>query len=266
MAVSPDFPRYLQTWADELASRANRVRLLIGDTHWLSDGHQKEYLIREFLARHLPTNLSSNRGFVRPPDESVRCSPEVDILISDSMRHVPFFNEGGLSIVAPSACVGHFEVKTVFEKDTLKDAIEHQIATQQIIDSYTGAAKTVWRGIAFFSIPESRSLKSAANTLVDSLRECANALPGEVSLAHLPKCITVFGDCIFYLGESQVEGGCQIRAFDLGAVSAAAMFSDLFSHLRVNIFGARPSQAELDTVLQSLEPQAFWSTVVQLKE
>jgi hypothetical protein len=249
-----------------LASRANRVRLLIGDAHWLSDGHHKEYLIREFLDRHLPATLSSNRGFVRPPDESMCCSPEVDVLISDSMRHVPFFNEGGLSIVAPSACVGHFEVKTTFEKDTLKDAIEHQIATQQIIDSYTGAAAKVWRGIAFFSMPESRSLESAANTLVDALLECADSLTGDITLAHFPKCVSVFDDCVFFLGESQTAGRCQIRAFDLGTASAAAMFSDLFSHLRINVFGARPSQAELDTVLQSLDSQAFWSKDVPLKE
>lgn len=210
MPVFPDFPRYLQTWAEELASRANRVRLLIGDAHWLSDGHHKEYLIREFLNRHLPATLSCNRGFVRPPDESVRCSPEVDILISDSTRHAPFFNEGGLSIVAPSACVGHFEVKTTFGKDTLKEAIEHQIATQQVIDSYTGAAAKVWRGIAFFSVPESRSLESAANTVVDALRECADSFVGEITFVHVPKCITVFGEYVFYLGKSQTAGRCQI--------------------------------------------------------
>ncbi len=264
MAVTPDFPRYLQTWSEELTSRANRVRLLIGDAHWLSDGHHKEYLIREFLGRHLPPTLSFDRGFVRPPDESVRCSPEVDVLISDSLLHAPFFNEGGLSIVAPSACVGHLEVKTTFGKDTLKDAIETQMKTQGIIGSYTGSAVKVWRGIAFFSIPSSRTLKSTAATLVDALNECIQGVNGDVDVAHLPKCIAVFDSFIFFLGQSATSGYCQIRGFDLGAVSMAAMFCDLFSHLRVEFFGGRPTQAELDTVLQSLQPPSFSSQDIKL--
>ena len=123
-----------------------------------------------------------------------------------------------------------------------------------------------WRVIAFFSVPESRSLESAANTVVDALGECADSFVGEVTFVHVPKCITVFGEYVFYLGKSQTAGRCQTPAFELGTIAAAAMFSDLFSHVRINTFGARPSQAELDTVLQSLEPQAFWSKDVQLKE
>jgi len=40
--MKPNVHSYLCSWSDELVSRANRVRMLIGDAHWLSDGHHKE--------------------------------------------------------------------------------------------------------------------------------------------------------------------------------------------------------------------------------
>jgi len=45
--LAADFSGYLGSWAAELGARQNRVRMLIGDAHWLSDGHHKEAILRE---------------------------------------------------------------------------------------------------------------------------------------------------------------------------------------------------------------------------
>lgn len=257
--MKSNLPCYLDTWSDELGSRANRVRLLIGDAHWLSDGHHKEALLREFLRRHLPQTVSIARGFVRPPDESENCSPEIDILISDAHLHAPFFNEGGLTIVAPSACLAHIEVKTQFDKSTLREAIQSQLATQRVINAYSGTSSKIWRGIAFFSRPESRELESAGITLAETLAECCTDMNANEFLDHAPLCIGILDSYIFFLGKSEKLEHIRIRGFRLDSISMASMVASLFSFLRVERFSTRPTPSELDTLLQSIEPQESWS-------
>ena len=53
---------YLAISSQELEARAQRVRTLIGDAHWLSDGNHKEALLREFLRRYLPPELVITMG------------------------------------------------------------------------------------------------------------------------------------------------------------------------------------------------------------
>jgi hypothetical protein len=62
VAIRPNPAGYLKSIADELTVQANRVRDLIGNAHWLSDGHHKEYLLTALLQRHLPSGLE----FMRP--------------------------------------------------------------------------------------------------------------------------------------------------------------------------------------------------------
>ena len=127
-------PDYLESWSKELHSRADRVRQLIGDAHWLSDGHHKEAILREFLRRYLPVHVQVSRGFIRRAltDD---CSPEVDILIADLMANQPFFNEGDLLVVSPSSVIAHMEIKTKFGKSELLDALfvrrEDSISAEQ---------------------------------------------------------------------------------------------------------------------------------------
>lgn len=84
----------LESWSDELLSRSQRVRRLIGDAHWLSDGLHKEELIREFLARYLPPTLRVSRGFIVPADHELSVSGEIDVLITDTKTEPPWFSEG----------------------------------------------------------------------------------------------------------------------------------------------------------------------------
>jgi hypothetical protein len=257
--MKANIPRYLATWSEELSSRANRVRLLIGNAHWLSDGHHKEFLIREFLGRHLPPQFSVTRGFIRPPDESDRCSPEIDVLVSNPELHPPFFNEGGLVITVPSACIAYIEVKTNFEKKSLLEALSSQIETQKILTRYSVKPQNVWRGITMFNMPESRTLKSAGETLGECLEQCyeSNKYPDFCSL--LPNSLAVLDKMVFFL-QSKSNNVCQIRGFTLQEVSLSALFTDLFSHIRITHADSRPTPNELDTLLQSINPTDSWAS------
>ena len=101
----------LESWAEELLSRASRVRNLIGSAHWLSDGHYKEDLVKEYLVRHLPKSLRVSRGFICSTDSATRVSPEIDVLITDEESELPWFAEGELVIAPPTAVRGQLHVK-----------------------------------------------------------------------------------------------------------------------------------------------------------
>src|SRR5210317_2216194 len=107
--MKADFSSYLESWSKELTSRSNRVRNLIGDAHWLSDGHHKEYIIRDFLKRLLPNRIKVTTGFVRPLNLENKCSTEIDVLVLDNHLQPPFFSEGGIDIVPPTSCIAHLE-------------------------------------------------------------------------------------------------------------------------------------------------------------
>jgi len=72
----PNRNRYLASLSAELRAQATRVRDLIGDRHWLSDGHHKEYLLKDMLARHVPSSVAVSRGFVTHPNRADLVSRE----------------------------------------------------------------------------------------------------------------------------------------------------------------------------------------------
>ena len=80
--ITPE--RYLRSLADELRAQSQRVRDLIGDAHWLTDGFHKEFLLAEIIRRHLPGSHIAGRGFVVSPSHLEVRSREQDILVVDT--------------------------------------------------------------------------------------------------------------------------------------------------------------------------------------
>jgi hypothetical protein len=66
----------------ELQALKDRVRNLMDDPHWLTDGEWKETVLRSVLRKHLPHSVQVGRGFVLTPS---RCSKQIDVLIYDSV-------------------------------------------------------------------------------------------------------------------------------------------------------------------------------------
>src|SRR5689334_16926955 len=126
MPIEPDRTAYFKSLADELLSQANRMRNLIGDKHWLTDGHHKEYLLTTLLERHLPSGMLASRGFVVDPRFTELCSREQDILIVDTSLQGPLFNQGGTVIALPRSVVGAISVKSTLTTKSLEDTIENQ--------------------------------------------------------------------------------------------------------------------------------------------
>lgn len=100
--------RYFESLGLELDSLKERVRDLIADAHWQTDGEWKESVIRQILRRHLPATALVGRGFVITSDSA---SGQLDVLIHDAAKPV-VFKDGDLAFVTPDAVLGIIEVKT----------------------------------------------------------------------------------------------------------------------------------------------------------
>lgn len=79
MPIQRDFKAYHESIADELSATKNRIRDLIGNHHWETDGAHKEAVLRKVLRNHIADSLHVGRGFICGPNKT---SHQIDVLIS----------------------------------------------------------------------------------------------------------------------------------------------------------------------------------------
>lgn len=103
-----DLPAYFESLSDELETLQNRVRLLIHDAHWPTDGEWKESVLRSVLRRSAPQSVTVGRGFVV---EHGWCSSQIDVLLYDNTLPI-LYKDGDLVFITPSSCRAIVEVKT----------------------------------------------------------------------------------------------------------------------------------------------------------
>ena len=99
---------YFRSLTLETDALKNRVRQLIEDRHWQTDGEWKESVVRQILRRYLPMSARVGRGFVVTAS---RTSHQLDVLVFDSSTPV-LFRDGDLAFVTPDAVIGVVEVKS----------------------------------------------------------------------------------------------------------------------------------------------------------
>ena len=105
--------------AKEMKILQNRVRNLIGSTHWQTDGEHKEAILRKIIRTHIPELFRVCHGFVCYPYEvrlqneniSHHTSTQLDILITKRSKPT-LFKDGELVIVTPDVVSQIIEVKT----------------------------------------------------------------------------------------------------------------------------------------------------------
>lgn len=208
------------------------MRQLIGDAHWLSDGHHKEELVREFLRRHLPPRLRVSRGFVCPSLSTSPVSPEIDILISDSENELPWFCEGGLTIVPPSSLKAHIHIKTKYEGTEIRDILASCHAVHEACSSQTHV-ENIWSGAIFFSSP-GIDYSTALSRLIDQIN--LEFQGREMSASSFPNCIClVEGATILSDKPSDSDEYLTFRSFDSLKHSIAILLNNLYEHCRTPI-------------------------------
>ncbi len=103
-----NFEQYHRSISAELKAAQDRVRNLIGSTHWQSDGEHKEAILRKVLGLYLPETLRIGRGFVSCSSGN---TAQIDILISDTSKPT-LFKDNDFVIVTSDVAKSIIEVKT----------------------------------------------------------------------------------------------------------------------------------------------------------
>ncbi|OQX51685.1 MAG: hypothetical protein B5M53_10660, partial [Candidatus Cloacimonas sp. 4484_209] len=83
--IEIDPEEFQKSITKELDIIKNRVRNLIGNTHWEEEGRYKEAILRNVIKRLLPSNLSIGTGFViKKNNGNTQISNQIDIIIYDN--------------------------------------------------------------------------------------------------------------------------------------------------------------------------------------
>jgi hypothetical protein len=247
--MKPDITVCLKSWSDELSARANRVRELIGGRHWLSDGHHKEYVLRELLRRYLPRHLVASRGFIKPPDRQVPPSREIDIMLSDFSLHPPWFNEGGLVVAPPAAVVGQIQVKTLLGYKEFSDVLDATVSGNVAMEDYIDPGK-VWGGGLFFKVSAGESVTQCCKNIDGWIRKFVERSEKQLRSTDFPNCVAALdGPVVFFARSPGRASALCVKAFDCATLAPAVMLADLFEHLRA-LSGDQTRRGALSNVLE----------------
>jgi|JI8StandDraft_1071087.scaffolds.fasta_scaffold35518_2 hypothetical protein len=237
--LRPNLSAYLESWGLELAARQNRVRHLIGDAHWLTDGHHKEAILRDFLSRHLPQECECSTGFVRSSNAESMCSPEVDIMLFSRRVHVPYFSEGGVSIIDPASLLATIEVKSNFFTKPLADAIKNVKKTRRVAVGSMQSSPDLWSGIFFYDMPEGRTVESAVDTIGEEFK---SQISPSIDRYLLPTCVVLGQNAVVF--PSIQDDAIRIRAFEGNGLAFASAICDLLAAVTPQLGGLRLSGFE----------------------
>lgn len=122
---------YFRSLSDECETLKNRVRYLINDAHWPTDGEWKESVLRSMIRRSAPQSITVGRGFVVNHE---RCSNQIDVLLYDNTLPI-LYKDGDLVFVTPSSCRAIIEVKTRVSAQQFQAASEKLAEDAEFIRS-----------------------------------------------------------------------------------------------------------------------------------
>src|SRR4051812_20436440 len=136
--LNMDLESYFRSLTTECETLKDRVRHLVNDAHWPTDGEWKESVLRSMLRRSAPESVTVGRGFVVDQD---RCSTQIDVLIYDNSMPI-LYRDGDLVFVTPSACRGIVEVKSnttarEFQRAATKLAENAQFIRESSLDYHS---------------------------------------------------------------------------------------------------------------------------------
>ncbi|MGH2548536.1 MAG: DUF6602 domain-containing protein [Rhodanobacteraceae bacterium] len=141
-----DYKSLLESWSGEFSSRCSRVRHLISDRHWLSDGRHKEEILADQLSRYVSKKWDLGGGFIIAHDTQI--SPEIDLHVCNHEKSPPLLAEGSVRIVAAEAVFAFIEVKSTASTSAFGEVAKHQKATLSVLSA---VPRAIWSGAFFFS-------------------------------------------------------------------------------------------------------------------
>lgn len=179
-----DIIEYHKSIARELEATKNRIRNLMDNPHWLSDGEWKESVLRYILRRHMPETTNIGRGFIFTHQG---CSEQIDILIYDRSKPV-LFKDGDLVFITPDAVKGIIEVKSKVNNNSLSKALSKLSEKASIVRNNTRSNNDFFVGLFSYDYNSNASNLNRDHIIADRvlnlLKNNANSEPNRI-INHL---------------------------------------------------------------------------------
>lgn len=110
--IQSDIDELYESIGKEMHAKKNRVRNIIGDSHWGEEGKYKEIILKNIIQRYLPHDLSIGTGFIATKtNESISTSSQIDLIVYQN-SYPPLFREEDFVILHPEPICAIIEVKT----------------------------------------------------------------------------------------------------------------------------------------------------------
>lgn len=174
---------YFEDLSKELKAVQNRIRNLIGNIHWPSDGAWKESVLRSVLRTYLPPSYTVGSGFFVTADG---VSSQIDILICDDSAPM-LFRDGDFLITTADNVRAVIEVKTQLSAGKLRSSVEKLNTIATLI------RKRCVKGEPFIGLFSYEGIASEPAVILEMLQE-VNGAPAPC----YPITSLCFGDEQFY--------------------------------------------------------------------
>jgi hypothetical protein len=126
---------FLVSLNSELQSQASRVRNLIGDAHWLSDGEHKESIVRHLVERYVPDGFEVTSGFAINVENPEQPSKQLDVVVVDRRFEPPLFRRDSFAVVFVTTLVSVISIKSKFTKQSFVDSLDNVISVASLQNS-----------------------------------------------------------------------------------------------------------------------------------
>jgi len=189
MAIEQNFLTYQKSIGEALKIEQNRIRDLIGSSHWLTDGEHKESILRKVLKNFLPEIYRVGTGFVCYPniEEGGDNSSQIDILITSKVFPT-LYKSGELHFVTPECVNAIVEVKTKLTNgEKIEEVLQKLSNDIKKIRENLVEGQECWAGLFIY---EQGSLR--AEKVLKVLQEVANNdINGVINYVSIEKNIFI---------------------------------------------------------------------------
>ncbi|SIS92432.1 DUF6602 domain-containing protein [Salimicrobium salexigens] len=217
--MNPNSLEYQKSIAREFNATKDRIRYLIGSTHWGEEGRYKEVILMNFLKRFLPDNVGIGTGFIK---EGENISTQIDIIIYDPQMPA-YFKENDFIIVKPESVMGIIEVKSNPDRNRIAEAVFKANQAGEFIQN-----DSMFNGLFIFG--DASKNQNYSPKILEKPREggefrksLLNALSKENGVNHI-----VSNDGAF-LKKWEKEGS--FNCYEIKELATTYFFSNLMVHL-----------------------------------
>lgn len=225
MTIQQDFISYHRSIGEVLKNSENRIRNLIGRSHWLTDGEHKESILRKVIADFAPEIFRIGSGFICYPSSSDN-STQIDILVTSKMNPT-LYKSGELHFVTPDCANAIIEVKTrLTNGENLTSVI---LSLSQQVSRIRVSNPDCWAGLFIYEAGRLTD-EHVLNTLQTI---AANDPLGVINCVAIGK-----NHFVRYWAnghtQSQLPAEAVWHAYELSGLAQPYFISNLISHLSPN--------------------------------